>query len=183
MSNLRVRDLMTKRIYVVGPELPVALVGSLMREKHLRHVPVVSDEGRLVGLVSERDLLRSTMPADEELSFPGRAGLLKPVHAGDIMTRNVEAVEADTDLASAARIMVENKYGCLPVFDGGSLTGIITETDFLRLMSDDEEEDDDDNDDEGEGSDMEEDAKEGDDDEDLEFDDDDEGEDEQEDER
>ena len=135
MPTLKVRDLMTAEIYAVRPEAPISVVQDLMDEKNIRHVPVVDDEGTLVGLVSQRDLIRWTSASDD-LPLTASMDLLSVTRAGDIMTRQIETVEADEDLATAARIMLENKYGCLPVFEEGELAGIITEADFVRRMAD-----------------------------------------------
>jgi CBS domain-containing membrane protein len=135
VSNLRVRDLMTTEIFAVSPAAPVSALQDLMNERSIRHVPVVEADGTLVGLVSERDVLRYASAVDEDVPLSVSADLLNAVCAADIMTRQVETVEADEDLAVAARIMLDNKYGCLPVFEEGVLAGIITEADFVRLMA------------------------------------------------
>ena len=133
---MRVRDAMTVGVLTVEPEAPVSIVVDLMIDHRIRHVPVVNGDGELVGLVSERDVLRSASTAEIELSMSERADRLTSVQAGDIMTSPVETVEAEDDLAVAASLMLENKFGCLPVLDEGVLTGIITEADFVRLMAD-----------------------------------------------
>jgi CBS domain-containing protein len=136
VSNLRVRDLMTTEIFAVRPGASVSVLQDLMNEKSIRHVPIVDDDGALVGLVSQRDVLRYASASDEELPLSASGDLLCAARAADIMTQQVETVEADEDLAVAARIMLDNKYGCLPVFEEGVLAGIITEADFVRLMAD-----------------------------------------------
>ena len=98
--------------------------------------PILVCGGALVGLVSQRDVLRYASATDEELPLSASSALLCAARAADIMTQQVETVEADEDLAVAARIMLDNKYGCLPVFEEGVLAGIITEADFVRLMAD-----------------------------------------------
>jgi CBS domain-containing membrane protein len=126
---------MTTRIFAVRPGAPVALLQNLMDEKRIRHVLVVDEEGALVGLVSQRDLIRSVSSTADGLPLSSCADLFEAIRAEDIMTQQVETVEADDDLSVAARVMLENKYGCLPVFEGGILAGIITEADFLRLLA------------------------------------------------
>jgi CBS domain-containing protein len=131
---MQVRDAMTVGVFTVGPDAPVSLVVDLMIDHQIRHVPVVNDDGELIGLVSERDVLRSASAADAGMPMSERADLLSQITATDIMTSQVETVEVDDDLASAAALMLENKFGCLPVLEEGVLTGIITEADFVRLM-------------------------------------------------
>jgi CBS domain-containing protein len=83
-------------------------------------------KGQLVGLVTHRDLLRSAMSRDR-----------RSTTAGDIMTRDPEAVRPSTSLVRAARLMLEKKFGCLPVVEHDNrLVGIITESDFVRFAAD-----------------------------------------------
>jgi CBS domain-containing membrane protein len=135
MSNLRVRDLMTSGVVAVSLDEPVTAVQDLMSEKHIRHVPVVDDDGVVVGLVSERDLLRRTFGSDGDLPLSLQLDVLTAVKVRDVMTWEVDTVEPDGDLAAAAQLMLDNKYGCLPVVEEGSLTGILTEADFVRLVA------------------------------------------------
>ncbi|HEY7476392.1 MAG TPA: CBS domain-containing protein [Vicinamibacterales bacterium] len=126
---------MTTGVFAVSPEASISALQDLMDEKSIRHLPVVDADGTLVGLVSQRDLLRCQSALEEDLALSTRDDLLTATCAGDIMTRQVETIEADEDLALAARILLDNKYGCLPVFEEGILAGIITEADFVRLMA------------------------------------------------
>jgi CBS domain-containing protein len=92
-----------------------------MQEKKLRRLPVVDDDGQLVGLIVERDLLVAAMRY-----------LQSRVEVGDVMTRNVVSVGPDTDLNEVARMMLERKIGGLPVVEHGRLVGIITESDIFK---------------------------------------------------
>lgn len=134
-SSLRVRDLMSSDIFTVRPEDPLTKVRDVMDEKHIRHVLVVDDSGALAGLVSDRDLLRQVGEAESELPLSVQADAFTAVHVKDIMTWDVETVEVDESAAVAARAMLDNKYGCLPVVDGGTLVGIVTEADFVRFVA------------------------------------------------
>ena len=105
-----------------------------MDTKSVRHVPVVDADGTLVGLVSARDLLRRALDDAEELPLTAQTQLFASVRVRDVMTAGIDTVEADEPIAQAGELMVENKYGCLPVVDGGALAGIITEADFVRFV-------------------------------------------------
>jgi len=94
---------------------------ALMQEKKLRRLPVVNDDGQLVGIVVERDLLVAAMRY-----------LQSRVEIGDVMTRNVITVGPDTDLNEVARTMLERRIGGLPVVEHGRLVGIITESDIFK---------------------------------------------------
>jgi CBS domain-containing membrane protein len=136
MSNLRVRDLMTSNAVAVGLDEPVTTIRELMSERNIRHVPVVDDDKVVVGLVSERDLLRRTFGPDADLPLSLQRDVMTAIKTRDVMTWEVDTVAPDEDLASAAQVMLDNKYGCLPVVDeDGSLIGILTEADFVRLAT------------------------------------------------
>jgi CBS domain-containing protein len=124
---IAVADFMTKDLVTVREADDVALADSLLRLGGIRHLPVVRD-GRLVGLVTQRDVLRC-----------GEAGrpAARDLPVSEVMTRELVTVRPTTGLAQAARTMLERKYGCLPVCDeDGKLVGIVTEADFVRFAAD-----------------------------------------------
>ncbi len=124
---ISVSDFMTKDLVTVRESDDLALAESLLKLGGIRHLPVVR-ERKLVGILTHRDVLRSGQwgkPAAREL----------PV--GDVMTRTPTSVRPATGLAQAARLMLERKYGCLPVCEeDGTLVGIVTEADFVRFAAD-----------------------------------------------
>jgi CBS domain-containing membrane protein len=132
---LRVSDLMTAGVFAVRAEDDLATVRDIMDERAVRHVPVVDEVGFLVGLVSQRDLLRSTLAAAVEAPPHGREAALRNTTAGEVMTSGVVTAAPEQDIRTAARVMLENKYGCLPVVDGARLVGIVTEADFVRFLA------------------------------------------------
>jgi CBS domain-containing membrane protein len=118
MSTLRVRDLMTSKVFSVGPNESIASIQDLMRKRHIRLVPVVDGDGAVLGVVSERDVVgRTLFDAD---------------NASEIMSWRVETVDADAPASRAAQIMLDHRYGCLPVVARGALAGILTEADFVK---------------------------------------------------
>jgi CBS domain-containing protein len=122
---IQVADFMTRELVTVGEGDDLALAESMLRLGSIRHLPVVR-EGRLVGLVTHRDLLRSAA------ARPHRT-----TRVDDIMVRDLVTVRPGQSLVRAARTMLERKYGCLPVTDDdGKLLGIITESDFVRFAAD-----------------------------------------------
>lgn len=136
MVRLRARDLMTSEVFTVPPEADVLQAQDLMYDKNIRHVPVVDDEGALAGLISDRDLIRRTATAGVDLPLTTQRDVLRSLKARDVMTADVETVDVDDDLSVAAQLMLENKYGCLPVLEEGLLAGILTEADFVRFVAD-----------------------------------------------
>ncbi len=132
LGQLTVGDLMTRDVVTLAEHEDLDLAGIIMRLGRIRHLPVVDAEGRLRGLVSHRDLLRAQIGAGDG---PGAAqAQLARVAVSEVMQRDVTSVPGDRPLDEAARLMIEHKYGCLPVVDAdGRLVGIVTETDFVRL--------------------------------------------------
>ena len=134
MEKKRVSDIMTSPVIVVGPEATVPAATALMREKNIRHLPVV-ENGRLVGIISRGDLreisFAEAVNADTyELHF-----LLNKVTVGRLMTRKVHTITPDAPLVHAVELMTENKIAGLPVVDeAGGVVGIMTESDLLKML-------------------------------------------------
>ena len=136
MKNLKVRDLMTEVVLSVHPDDTVEKVYDLMNERGIRHLTVVDRDGDLVGLVSHRDLLRNSPIERAEVPVFLMREILRHTCVEEVMTSEVETAGPDTPLSEAARIMFENKFGCLPVLESSKLTGILTESDFVRFFCD-----------------------------------------------
>lgn len=116
-----VADVMTPEVVTLEEHDDLSLAETIFNFGHIRHLPVVR-EGRLVGPVTHRDLLRAL------------AGRAPNTTAGALMTREVSTVTPSTSLKKAIRRMLHHKYGCLPVVEGsGRLVGIVTQSDVLRL--------------------------------------------------
>jgi acetoin utilization protein AcuB len=109
----------------------------IMRKQHLRHLPVVEDGGKMVGMISDRDLRLSMQEMEQG---PGGApkGYYLPAlkKVKSVMATAVVTTTPETTVSAAAEVMSEKKFGALPVVDSanGKLVGMITETDLLRLL-------------------------------------------------
>lgn len=134
-TMLRVCDLMVEKVHTAQPQDDLGVVRDRMVEYQVRHVPVVDEDGDLVGLVSHRDLLRRSLVEQADVPAFLEETLLARTLVRDVMVRDVETVTPDADLGEAARLMLENKYGCLPVVEGQRLVGILTEADFVRRLA------------------------------------------------
>ncbi|MDA0998953.1 MAG: CBS domain-containing protein [bacterium] len=129
---MRVRDLMTKNVVPISLDEQLDLVNEIMKEGNIRHMPVTKG-GRVVGIVSQRDLLRARLSSIAEYSQDEEAQFLQGVDVEQIMTSKVKVADPDELVVDAARRMIEAKIGCLPVVDKeGDLIGLITETDIIR---------------------------------------------------
>ena len=128
------RDLMTAKPITVDPETPMLEAGQRMLRERIRHLVVV-DDGRVVGIVTDRDVRLNLPSPATSLSVWEMNYLLQQVTVGGVMTTSVIVVDPDRPIAEAARIMMDHKIGALPVVEEGRLVGIVTESDFVRAMA------------------------------------------------
>ncbi len=136
MRPLLVKHLMTSRVVTFFAEQTLPLAEDVMHLKKFRHLPVVDDNGHLLGLVSQRDLLAAQISTRSALNADQRRARQEDVRVKDIMTRNVWTVRPTTFASTAAETLLDHKYSCLPVVnEDGKLVGIVTERDFVRFAS------------------------------------------------
>jgi len=128
-----VRDYMTPNPVVVDPNMTFPEATSLMRNRNIRRLPVV-DHARLIGIVSEKDLLTNQPSPATTLSIHEMYSLLERLRVRQMMTRPVVTVEGICPVEEAASIMVDHKIGSLPVMEGEKVVGIITETDIFKVL-------------------------------------------------
>ncbi len=124
-SYRTVGQYMSTDLFTVHPEDLIDLAASVMDWEHLRHVPVEDHEGHLVGLVTDRQLLR--------LVSQGQGG--KSVAVRELMLPDPLTVTPDTTTLDAIELMRANQLGCLPVVQEGKLVGIVTESDFIDVSA------------------------------------------------
>ena len=136
MKTICVRDLISNRkLQTVFPDDSLQIVNQIMFENRIRHLPVVDrEDSRLVGIISHRDLVRHALFATDELPAYAEDDLLAKTKVHFVMIRDVETIDIDTDIQEAATVLLENKFGCLPVMEDGQLTGILTESDFVKFV-------------------------------------------------
>ncbi len=129
-----VGDRMSHPVVTIPPDMPVVDALNLMRVEHIRRTPVVDEKGKLVGIVSDKDLLNASPSAATTLSVWEINYLLSKITVKDVMTKDVVTITEDTPIEEAARIMADNKIGGLPVVRDGKVVGIITETDLFKIL-------------------------------------------------
>lgn len=122
-----VEQFMAVDLFTVRPEDILDLAASLMHWRHVRHVPVEDDAGRLLGIVSHRDLIK--------LMASGYLDSRRPISVRDIMTTDLVTVEPETPTLTALELMREQNIGCLPVIRDGRLVGLVTAHDFLTVSA------------------------------------------------
>ena len=129
-----IRDQMTRNPVYGHPDMTVIEAQELMKEKGFRHLPILDDEKKLVGLITMRSLQRA-VPSDVSRFSPFVVNyVLAKIKARNIMVTDVETITEDTPFEEAARIMADRKIGCLPVMRGDTLVGIISDNDLFNTM-------------------------------------------------
>ena len=129
---LTVAEIMTREPYTLGPDNTLADARKMMAEHHIRHIPVLTPEGSLIGVVSQRDVLAaedSTVLNEEG----GEGSRDQYVAVSSIMTAPVQTIEEQAGLRGTAMHLQKNRLGCLPVLNEGALVGIITDSDFVAI--------------------------------------------------
>ncbi|HSO53647.1 MAG TPA: CBS domain-containing protein [Actinomycetes bacterium] len=126
---MRVRDVMASPVVTVAPGAALKEVASLLVERRINAVPVVDAGDRLIGIVSEADLLSL------ETGQVAAAGGAPPHSAGEVMRQSVYTLTGDTDATAAARLMLRHRLKSIPVVDGDRVVGMVTRRDLLRLIA------------------------------------------------
>ena len=129
-----VRERMSREPVTITSDVSVPDALRLMRERKVRRLPVLDSHGKLVGIVSDQDLLYASPSPVSSLSVWEMHYLLAKLKVEEVMTRKVITVTEDTPLEEAARIMADNKIGGLPVMREDKLVGIVTETDLFKAF-------------------------------------------------
>jgi len=133
MEPLLVRTLMNSPAITISPSTTLPYIKTLLREHQIRRLPVV-DRNRLVGIVTLGDVRNACPSEATTLSIYELSYLLTTVTAANIMRQSVVAVQADSAVADAARLMLTQKISGLPVLDGSQLVGMLTESDIFRAV-------------------------------------------------
>ena len=128
-----VKERMSKPVITVRPDMPILEALNLLQQEKIRRAPVVKD-GKMVGIISDKDLLNASPSDATSLSVWEINYLMSKVEVEDVMTRDVLTITEDTPLEEAARVMADNKVGGLPIMRDGRVAGIITETDLFKIL-------------------------------------------------
>jgi acetoin utilization protein AcuB len=124
---------MAHPVITISPDLPISEALNLMQQENIRRIPVVQG-GKLVGIISDRDLLNASPTPTESLSIEGANYLINNITLDEVMTPEVLSIETTTPIEEAARIMSDNNIGALPVLEQERVVGIITETDLFKIF-------------------------------------------------
>jgi len=127
-----VDEIMTTNVVTLQPEEPVFKGMALMAEMHIRHLPIVDKDHHLLGILSHRDILRADVSSLNSGGQKFRSSVeTSPIST--IMSEKVCAASPKDSLRSVGRILLQEKFGCVPIIDEGVLVGIITDTDYVTV--------------------------------------------------
>lgn len=127
---------MTTDLVTVTPDMPIVKARDLLREHNIKQVPVVDSAGRLVGILTDRDIRSAWASPATTLSIYELTYVLQKVTVDSIMVRDVITISPDATIERAAKILHDRKIGSLPVMEGDTLVGIITSTDLMEVLLD-----------------------------------------------
>jgi CBS domain-containing protein len=133
---MRVRDLMRSHVVTLSMFDALDVATDIMSMGRIRHLPVVNREQELVGIVSQRDLLKASISSVLGVGEANQREWMGKVPVIDVMTRSVTTIGPEASISEAISRLIKGKIGCLPVVEDGKLAGLITETDLLRCFND-----------------------------------------------
>ncbi|MDO9300823.1 MAG: CBS and ACT domain-containing protein [Anaerolineales bacterium] len=128
-----VGERMSHPVISVAPETPVHDALAMFKKDHIRRAPVIKN-GKLLGIVTETDLLNASPSPATTLSVWEMNYLMSKVTVKQVMSKKVKSIDVDTPIEEAARIMADSKIGGMPVTHAGKIVGMITETDLFKVL-------------------------------------------------
>ncbi|MGE0821893.1 MAG: CBS domain-containing protein [Candidatus Binatia bacterium] len=129
-----VRDIMTGEVTTLGRNDSLQLAKDIMTLGRVRHFPVI-DDGKIVGVVSQRDLYKASLGSVMKYGEKAQRAFLEGIAVKEVMAEPPITIASHASVKEAAQLMIEKKIGCLPVLEGPKLVGIVTETDMLKLVA------------------------------------------------
>jgi len=127
-----ISEIMRREVVTLTAREKLDLTQDLMNLGRVRHLPVVDEDQRVVGIVSDRDLLAAALTNVLDFDPVSRRTFLRSIDVAEVMTKDVVSVTPNTSIGEVAHMMVDRKIGCVPVVDAdGGLLGLVTETDLI----------------------------------------------------
>jgi CBS-domain-containing membrane protein len=128
-----VADIMTRNVISIQDSDNLHHARMLLKERNIRHLPVVDTQGAFAGLLTQRDMLNNAFNVVEKYGFSKLTAREERTHVKEVMTHDCPSVPSATSLRNAGQHFVVHKHSCLPVVDDGKLVGILTSVDFVKL--------------------------------------------------
>ncbi len=132
---ITIKELMRRDLYTLNPNDTLQTARELMVSKRIRHVPILDEAKNFVGLLTKHDVLSISVSTLADIDKSERDELESSIPISEVMTMDIIGAEEDTDLLEAAKYMLSQKNGCLPIFRQKELVGMLTEADFVRLAA------------------------------------------------
>lgn len=132
---MNVESIATRDVVTIKDSDSMRAASKIFEEHKFRHLPVVDDGGRLVGVVTDRDIKRASASDATSLDIHELTYLVDKITVSRVMTKEPIVVAPDTSVQAAAKLMADRKIGCLPVMVDGKLGGIVTDIDMLKLLA------------------------------------------------
>lgn len=125
---------MTRNPVTATPDMSIAEASALMKQEKVHRLPVLDRDKKLVGLITEKDILYASPSPASSLSIHEMAYLLSKLTVKKLMSKNVVTITKDTTVEEAARMMVDQDLSCLPVLEGEKLIGIVSKSDMFKIL-------------------------------------------------
>jgi len=135
MKELKVRDIMNREVHTLGRNDKLSIADDLMKQARIRHIPVLDKSGKLCGVVSQRDLFRGALLKALGYGSYLEDKMLDKLVVKEIMRDEIHAISPDEPISAAAKTMLANQIGCLPVVEDDKVVGIVSESDLVRLVA------------------------------------------------
>ncbi len=125
---------MTRNPVTATLDMSIAEASNLMKQEKVHRLPVLDKDKKLVGLITEKDILYASPSPASSLSIHEMAYLLSKLTVKKLMSKNVVTINKDTTVEEAARMMVDQDLSCLPVLEGDKLIGIVSKSDMFKIL-------------------------------------------------
>jgi CBS domain-containing protein len=126
-------EIMNRKVVTVDKHASLRQAQRILDQHNIRHL-FVMDGKRLVGIVTDRDLRKAAPSSKSPLTASEREEFMDELKVVEVMSRKLIEASPSTTVREAAKVMVREKIGCLPVVDGNALVGIVTEIDLLEIL-------------------------------------------------
>ena len=131
---MTVKRMMKKNPITTTAETSIVDVADILKENHIHRLPILDKKGKLIGVITEKDILHASPSPVSSLSVYEMPYMLSRLKVSNLMTKDVRTIDPDTTVEEAAKIMVDDDLSCLPVIEGEKLVGIVSKSDMFKVL-------------------------------------------------
>ena len=131
---MTVKRMMKKNPITTTAETSIVDVADILKENHIHRLPVLDKKGKLIGVITEKDILHASPSPVSSLSVYEMPYMLSRLKVSNLMTKDVRTIDPNTTVEEAAKIMVDDDLSCLPVIEGDKLVGIVSKSDMFKVL-------------------------------------------------